>query len=87
MIATAAKGGEGLNLQIATLQYFFSNSFEGDKRLQAEDRSHRDGQTNKVLYKDIICKDTIDENIVAVLKRKENLIDFFREKPLEEVIF
>ena len=87
LVATTGKGGEGLNLQIATLHYFFSNSFEGDKRLQAEDRSHRDGQTNKVLYKDIVCKDTIDENIVAVLKRKENLIDFFREKPLEEVIF
>ena len=87
LVATTGKGGEGLNLQIATLHYFFSNSFEGDKRLQAEDRSHRDGQTNKVLYKDIICKDTIDESIVSVLKRKENLIDYFREKPLEEVIF
>lgn len=87
LVATPRKGGEGLNLQISTLQYFFSNGFEADKRLQAEDRSHRYGQINKVLYKDIICKNTIDENIVGVLKRKENLIDFFRSKSLEEIIF
>jgi SNF2 family DNA or RNA helicase len=57
-----------------------------DKRLQAEDRSHRIGQTNKVLYKDLICKNTVDERVYEVLKRKENLIDFFRGKVLEDIL-
>lgn len=78
LIASPQKGGEGLNLQISTLQYFYSNSFRADSRLQAEDRSHRIGQTNKVTYKDLICKGTIDERVYDILKRKENLIDYFR---------
>ena len=54
LVATPEKGGEGLNLQIATLHYYYSNGFRADSRLQSEDRSHRAGQTNKVVYKDII---------------------------------
>lgn len=86
LIASALKGGEGLNLQVATLHYFYSNSFRADSRLQAEDRSHRIGQTNKVLYKDIICKGTIDEHVYEVLKRKEDLINYFREKAIAEIL-
>lgn len=86
LVMSQAKGAEALNLQIATLHYFFSNTFNGDHRGQAEDRSHRDGQTNRVLYKDLVCKNTIDEPILESLKRKENLINYFREKPLEEII-
>lgn len=86
LVATPTKGSEALNLQIATIQYFYSNSFKADDRLQAEDRSHRDGQENKVLYKDLICKNTVDERIFAVLKRKENLIDYFRGKTLEDIL-
>jgi SNF2 family DNA or RNA helicase len=86
LVSNPLKGGEGLNLQVATLQYFYSNSFMADKRLQAEDRSHRIGQTNKVLYKDLICKNTVDERVYEVLKRKENLIDFFRGKVLEDIL-
>jgi SNF2 family DNA or RNA helicase len=54
--------------------------------LQAEDRSHRIGQTNKVLYKDLLCKGTIDEHIYEVLKRKEDLINYFREKEIEDIL-
>lgn len=86
LVSNPLKGGEGLNLQVATLQYFYSNSFMADKRLQAEDRSHRIGQTNKVLYKDLICKNTVDERVYEVLRRKENLIDFFRGKGLEDIL-
>jgi len=78
LVASALKGGEGLNLQICTLQYFYSNSFKADSRLQAEDRSHRIGQLNKVTYKDIICRNSVDERIYEVLARKENLINYFR---------
>lgn len=78
LIANPLKGGEGLNLQVATLHYFYSNSFKADSRLQAEDRSHRIGQSNKVLYKDIICKNTVDEIVYDTLKIKEDLINYFR---------
>ncbi len=86
LVSTTEKGGEGLNLQISTLQYFYSNSYKADKRLQAEDRSHRIGQKNNVTYKDIICKGTIDETVYRVLKMKEDLINYFRNKPIEEIL-
>lgn len=86
LVANPIKGGEGLNLQICTLQYFFSNSHYADKRLQAEDRSHRMGQENKVTYKDIVARKTIDEKILDVLKRRENLINYFRTAEMEEIL-
>lgn len=78
LVANPAKGGAGLNLQISTLQYFYSNSFKIDDRIQSEDRSHRSGQTNKVTYKDLICPDTVDVRIWESLKRKEDLMNYFQ---------
>lgn len=86
LVANPLKGGEGLNLQVSSLHYFYSNSFKADSRLQAEDRSHRIGQVNKVTYKDLICKDTVDEHVHDVLKRKGDLIEFFRSSNLKEFL-
>lgn len=86
LVANPLKGGEGLNLQIATIHYFYSNSFKADSRLQAEDRSHRIGQTNKVTYKDLVCRGTVDEHVHKVLKRKGDLIDYFRSSSLKEFL-
>ena len=52
---------------------YYSNNFDLEKRLQSEDRAHRIGQVNKVTYVDIICKDTVDEKIVASLLAKQNI--------------
>ena len=84
LVANPLKGGEGLNLQIATLHYFYSNPHKADTRLQAEDRSHRYGQVNKVTYKDLVCRGTVDEKILKVLKARENLINYFRTAKLED---
>lgn len=87
LILSPALGEKGLNLQISTLHYFYSNDYRADRRLQAEDRSHRIGQKNNVVYKDIICLSSVDQKILSVLKLKESLIDFFRNKPLEKIIY
>lgn len=71
---------EGLNLQCATLHYFYSNGWYGDKREQAEDRSHRSGQKRTVVYKDLIANGTMDDTIYRVLKDKINLCDYFRRE-------
>jgi SNF2 family DNA or RNA helicase len=84
LVANPQKGGEGLNLQVSTLHYFYSNSYRADSRLQAEDRSHRSGQINKVTYKDLVCKGTVDEVILESLKKKEDLINYFRGASSEE---
>jgi len=39
-------------------------------RQQSEDRAHRIGQTDNVLYIDLIARDTIDEMIITALENK-----------------
>lgn len=66
-------GGIGLTLTAGHNVIFFSNDFELETRLQAEDRNHRIGTVNKVTYYDLVAIDTRDEDIAAALQSKENV--------------
>lgn len=72
-------GSFGLNLQISHLQYFYSNNHRADIRDQKEKRSHRMGQVNPVTYIDLVCRGSKDKTILEVLKRKMDLMEFFRK--------
>lgn len=74
-VGTAQTGGKGLTLVEANTVVYYSNSFKLETRLQSEDRAHRIGQKNNVLYVDIVAKDTIDVKILAALKQKKNIAD------------
>ena len=41
-----------------------------DSRTQSEDRCHRIGQNKKVLYVDLMVRNTVDEHIVKSLQSK-----------------
>ncbi len=86
LVANPRTAGVGLNLQRSHFQYFYSNSFSLEDRLQAEDRSHRSGQNHAVLYKDIIVMGTVDEKVHEVLTAKKNLLEYFRDNTLEDFI-
>lgn len=65
-LGTPAAGGTGLTLTAASTAIFYSESFDLEARLQAEDRNHRKGTVgDRVLYIDIVGVDTIDERIAA----------------------
>lgn len=85
-VGNAATAGFGLNLQNATLQYFFSNTFRTEDRLQAEDRSHRIGVKSSVVYKDIIAKSSIDERIFSNIAVGRDLNDYFKQVSLREML-
>jgi SNF2 family DNA or RNA helicase len=85
-IGNAATAGFGLNLQNATLQYYFSNTFRTEDRLQAEDRSHRIGVKSTVVYKDIIMKGTIDEKIHENISMGRDLNDYFKSTSLLDLL-
>jgi SNF2 family DNA or RNA helicase len=38
--------------------------------MQSEDRAHRSGQTKSVTYVDLVCRGTVEEKIVAALRKK-----------------
>ncbi len=85
-IGNPAVAGFGLNLQTATTQLWFSNSFRTEDRLQAEDRSHRIGVQKTCVYKDIVCRDSVDENIYKNLQEGKNLNDYFKSSSLKELL-
>jgi SNF2 family DNA or RNA helicase len=85
-IGNTSTAGFGLNLQNATLQYYFSNTFRTEERLQAEDRSHRIGVKSTCVYKDIIMKGTIDEHIYSNIATGRDLNDYFKSVSLDELL-
>lgn len=74
-VATLQCGGYGLNLQHSHNVIYYSNSFSLAHRLQSEDRAHRSGQRENVVYVDLIVPGTLDEKVVEALANKKNLAD------------
>jgi len=84
MIANTGSGGVGLTLlgtkaSPCHTAYFYSNDFSYGKRQQAEARNHRIGQVNKVLYRDYVYKDSIEEYISGILNKKRDLSDMVKD--------
>ena len=78
LVANQDVAGYGLNLQCCSHQYFFSNSYRTEARLQAEDRTHRAGQDNTCIYKDILIKDSIDYHMFQKIKEGKDLNEVFK---------
>lgn len=78
--------GIGLNLQNASITYYFSNSYSLETRLQSEDRTHRGGQTKTCVYKDLMIKGSVDEKVFSTLQGHKNLLDYFRSSDIKEML-
>lgn len=72
LIANVSTDGvrSGQTLHMAKTVIYYSNSFSLEHRLQSEDRAHRIGQTDNVLYIDIAAEGTIDTHVIAALRKK-----------------
>lgn len=66
-------GGFGLNLEEANYVFLVDPWWNPAVEQQAIDRSHRIGQTQNVFAYKLICKDTIEEKILALQERKKAL--------------
>lgn len=75
MIAQQQAGGTGNTWTAAAYTIYFSNTFSLRDRLQSEDRNHRIGQTETVVYLDLVALDTVDEKICVALASKKNVAD------------
>ena len=89
LIANQASGGTGLTLTQASVAAYFSQGFSMTDRTQSEDRCHRAGSQihTSVTYFDLVCRGTIDEEIMAAIGAKlslaEAVVEFRRH--LEDV--
>ena len=75
MILSLKAGGQGLNLQEASYVVHFDRWWNPASERQAEDRSHRMGQTTPVDVYTYTCSGTIEERIAALLEAKQQLFD------------
>jgi SNF2 family DNA or RNA helicase len=66
-------GGTGITLVAASTVIYFSNTFSLGDRLQSEDRAHRIGQRENVVYINLVARGTIDEKIVDAVETKKNI--------------
>ncbi|GMO36051.1 MAG: DEAD/DEAH box helicase [Termitinemataceae bacterium] len=72
-IMTLKTGGTGLNLTAADYIFIMDPWWNSAAEAQAIDRSHRIGQTNPVFCYRLIARDTIEERILELQKRKTDL--------------
>jgi len=72
--------GIGITLNSATCTIYYSHGLGLEPRLQSLDRNHRIGQSKNVLVKDYMCRSSIEERVVHLLKHKEDVKDFIQSK-------
>jgi SNF2 family DNA or RNA helicase len=79
-------GGTGLNLTAADTVIHFDPWWNPAVEAQATDRAHRIGQEKVVTSYKLIARDTVEEKILALQKRKRAMLDasLESEQPLME---
>ncbi|KAJ5539474.1 hypothetical protein N7513_007806 [Penicillium frequentans] len=75
LLATIGAGGVGLNLTSASRVYIMEPQYNPAAVAQAVDRVHRLGQTRPVQTIQFIMKNSIEEKIMELAKRKQQLAD------------
>ena len=75
LVLSLRAGGVGLNLQEASYVFHLDRWWNPAVERQAEDRSHRFGQTLKVNVIKYTCIGTIEERIDTILSSKQDLFD------------
>ncbi|RMJ22215.1 SNF2 family helicase ATPase [Aspergillus sp. HF37] len=75
LLATIGAGGIGLNLTAASRVYMMEPQYNPAAVAQAVDRVHRLGQSREVKTIQFIMKDSIEEKILELGKKKQQLAD------------
>ena len=75
LVVPLRAGGVGINLQEASYVFHLDRWWNPAVERQAEDRSHRYGQTVPVHVFKYSCLNTIEERIDRILERKQELFD------------
>lgn len=84
IVSNQAVGGMGQTWTAATIVIYFSNSFSYEDRYQSEDRAHRRGQTDHVVYQDIEMAVPEDEMILRAVRNKRDLAEEVEERLKEK---
>ena len=85
LVMNPSVGGYGLNLQMASVQYWYSRNYRTEARLQTEDRIHRIGTDKSPIYKDLVSNIKFEHDVLDVLREGKEINDVFVNKTLNEI--
>lgn len=74
-LASLMAGNSGINLSKANYVFLVEPWWNKAVQQQAIDRAHRIGQEQKVFAYNMICRDTIEEKIIALQNKKQAMSD------------
>lgn len=77
LLSQIQAGGTGLNIQAASVIIFCEPQLKPSIENQAIARAYRMGQVNTVMVHRLLCDNTVDEQILNVLKNKQEIFDNF----------
>lgn len=77
LIAQISAGGEGLNIQAASVVILCEPQIKPSLEQQAIARAHRIGQTRRVQVHRLLITDSVDQRMLELLGEKERLFDTY----------
>ena len=80
LTAQIQSGGTGLNIQSASVVILCEPQFKPSIENQAISRAYRMGQTRNVLVYRLLCENTVDEKMTALLEDKQAIFDAFADE-------
>ena len=80
LVSQVQAGGTGLNIQAAGIVIFCEPQIKPSLEWQALSRVYRMGQVQNVLVYHLLCENTVDEAVRAILARKEEEFDLFAQE-------
>ncbi|MEQ2266611.1 hypothetical protein XENORESO_012331 [Xenotaenia resolanae] len=75
MLLSLKAGGVGLNLTAASHVFLMDPAWNPATEEQCIDRCHRLGQKSDVVVTKFIVKDSVEENMVKIQKKKQDLVE------------
>ena len=75
IVGTIGALGTGVTLTAGTVEIFMDHPWNRALYDQAVDRCHRIGQSQNVTVYNLLCKDTIDERVWSIVKKKGEIAD------------
>ena len=80
LVSQVQAGGTGLNIQSASVIIFCEPQIKPSIENQAISRAYRMGQVRDVLVYRLLADDTVDEQILEILSKKQRQFDSFAEE-------
>ena len=80
LICQVQAGGTGLNIQAASVIIFCEPQIKPSIENQAVSRAYRMGQLRSVMVHRLLCDNTVDERILELLRKKQDVFDSFAEE-------